>query len=87
MVVNAAGAWVGKIAKTIDLEVNVIPGKGTMVAVANRVLNTVVNRCKMPADGDIIVPVHTVAIIGTTDVQVADPDTFRHRTLGSAVDA
>ena len=76
IVVNASGAWVGKIAKTIGLEVNVIPGKGTMIAVANRVLNTVVNRCKMPADGDIIVPVHTVAIIGTTDVQVADPDSF-----------
>ena len=76
VVVNAAGAWVGKLAKTIGLEVNVIPGKGVMVAVANRVLNTVVNRCKMPADGDIIVPVHTVAIIGTTDVQVADPDHF-----------
>lgn len=76
MVVNAAGAWVGKIAKTIDVEVRVVPGKGTMVAIAHRVINTVVNRCKMPSDGDIIVPVHTVAIIGTTDVAVADPEHF-----------
>ncbi|MCB0203075.1 MAG: anaerobic glycerol-3-phosphate dehydrogenase subunit A, partial [Anaerolineae bacterium] len=31
-------------------------------------------RCKMPADGDILVPVHTVAIIGTTDERVTDPE-------------
>jgi glycerol-3-phosphate dehydrogenase len=43
----------------------------------HRALNTVVNRCKMPADGDIIVPVHTVAIIGTTDERVADPENLR----------
>lgn len=76
IVVNAAGALVGKIAQTIGIEIHVVPGKGTMVAIANRVLNTVVNRCKMPADGDIIVPVHTVAVIGTTDVRVSDPDHF-----------
>ena len=33
-----------------------------------------INRCKMPADGDILVPVHTVAVIGTTDERVADPE-------------
>jgi glycerol-3-phosphate dehydrogenase len=34
----------------------------------------VVNRCKRPADGDIIVPIRTVSVIGTTDTRVADPD-------------
>ncbi len=53
-----------------------MPGKGTMVAMNHRVLNTVVNRCKMPADGDIIVPIRTVAVIGTTDVHVPDPDVY-----------
>lgn len=76
LVVNASGAWAGKIAGSIGIDVHIIPGKGTMVAIAHRVLNTVVNRCKMPSDGDIIVPVHTVAIIGTTDVKVEDPDQF-----------
>jgi len=76
MVVNAAGAWAGKIAHTADLEVNVRAGKGTMIAASYRVVNTVVNRCKMPADGDIIVPAHTVAIIGTTDEGVPDPEHF-----------
>jgi glycerol-3-phosphate dehydrogenase len=76
MVVNAAGAWAGKVAETADLEVNVRAGKGTMVACNHRVVNTVVNRCKMPADGDIIVPIHTVAVIGTTDEAVPDPEHF-----------
>lgn len=76
MTVNASGAWAGKIAETIGIEVRVMAGKGTMVAINHRVLNTVVNRCKMPSDGDIIVPIHTVAVIGTTDVRVPDPEHF-----------
>ncbi len=75
-VLNAAGAWAGKIAALAGVTVTVVPGKGTMVAMNHRMLNTVVNRCKLPADGDIIVPIHTVAVIGTTDVHVPDPDVF-----------
>ena len=75
-IINAAGAWAGKIAELGGLKVTVVPGKGTMVAMNHRVLNTVVNRCKPPADGDIIVPIRTVAVIGTTDVHVPDPDVF-----------
>jgi glycerol-3-phosphate dehydrogenase len=75
-VVNAAGAWAGKIAGLAGVTVTVVPGKGTMVAVNHRMLNTVVNRCKLPADGDIIVPIRTVAVIGTTDVHVPDPDVY-----------
>ena len=76
MVVNASGAWAGKIAHTGGVEVNVQAGKGTMVALSYRVINTVVNRCKMPSDGDIIVPIHTVSVIGTTDEGVPDPEHF-----------
>ncbi|HAJ34627.1 MAG TPA: anaerobic glycerol-3-phosphate dehydrogenase subunit A [Chloroflexi bacterium] len=74
MTINASGAWAGKIAALAGIPVRVIPGKGVMVAVNHRLVNTVINRCKMPADGDILVPVHTVAIIGTTDERVADPE-------------
>jgi glycerol-3-phosphate dehydrogenase len=76
LVVNAAGAWAGKIAHSAELEVNVRAGKGTMIACNHRVVNTVVNRCKVPADGDIIVPIQTVAVIGTTDEGVPDPEHF-----------
>jgi glycerol-3-phosphate dehydrogenase len=77
MTINASGAWAGKLAAQAGIEVRVIPGKGTMVAMNHRIVNTVINRCKMPADGDILVPVHTVAVIGTTDEKVTDPELLR----------
>jgi glycerol-3-phosphate dehydrogenase len=77
MTINATGAWAGQIARMAGITVNVIPGKGTMIAMNHRVVNTVINRCKMPSDGDIIVPIHTVAVIGTTDEKVVDPENLR----------
>jgi glycerol-3-phosphate dehydrogenase len=74
VVVNAAGAWAGQIAELSGGRVNVLPGKGIMIAMNHRLVNTVINRCKPPADGDIIVPIRTVSVIGTTDSKVADPD-------------
>ena len=82
MVINAAGAWAGHLAALAGIEVNVIPGKGVMVAMNHRIVNTVLNRCKMPADGDIIVPIHTVAVIGTTDRTCDRPRTTAHRSRG-----
>jgi len=72
---NASGAWAAQIVKMAGIEgVGVIPGKGIMIAMNHRLVNTVVNRCTMPADGDILVPVRTVSVIGTTDIRAADPD-------------
>lgn len=76
IVVNASGVWAGKIAGLAGVKVHIIGSKGTMVAMNHRIVNTVINRCKMPSDGDILVPAHTVSIIGTTDVKITDPDTF-----------
>jgi len=45
-----------------------------MIAMNHRLVNTVINRCTMPADGDILVPIRTVSVIGTTDIGVTDPD-------------
>ncbi len=77
MVINATGAWAGQVAHMAGIDVTIIPGKGVMVAMNHRFVNTVLNRCKMPADGDIIVPVHTVCVVGTTDVKVIDPERLR----------
>src|SRR5215218_9018413 len=74
-VLNASGAWAGQIAAMAGIEgVEIIPGKGIMIAMNHRLVNTVINRCTMPADGDILVPIRTVSVIGTTDVRSADPD-------------
>jgi glycerol-3-phosphate dehydrogenase len=73
--VNATGAWAGRVADLAGIEgVRVLPGRGIMIAMNHRLVNTVVNRCQMPTDGDIIVPVRTVSVIGTTDVHTEDPD-------------
>src|SRR6478735_11717764 len=75
MVLNASGAWAGQIADMAGIEgVEIIPGKGIMIAMNHRLVNTVINRCTMPADGDILVPIRTVSVIGTTDIRAADPD-------------
>lgn len=74
MTINATGAWAGVVARMAGVRVDVIPGKGTMLAVNHRIINTVLNRCKLPDDGDIIVPIHTVSVLGTTDERVEDPE-------------
>jgi glycerol-3-phosphate dehydrogenase len=73
--INASGAWAAQIVRMAGIEgIGVIPGKGIMIAMNHRLVNTVVNRCTMPADGDILVPVRTISAIGTTDIRAADPD-------------
>jgi glycerol-3-phosphate dehydrogenase len=83
--VNASGAWAGRIATLAGVEgVRVFPGRGIMIAMNHRLVNTVINRCQMPADGDILVPIRTVSVIGTTDEHTEDPDD--HTVQQSEVD-
>jgi glycerol-3-phosphate dehydrogenase len=73
-VVNAAGAWAGEVGRMAGVPITMIAGKGVMVVMASRYVRGVVNACRKPADGDIIVPQHEVAILGTTSEQVDSPD-------------
>ena len=74
-VINAGGPWAGQIAGLAGChDVDVVPGRGVMVGMNHRLVNTVINRCVYPTDGDILVPVHTICVIGTTDTAVDDPD-------------
>ena len=75
-VVSCAGAWAGQIAAMVDVTVTMHPGKGTMLIFNQRMTDTVINRCHKSSDGDIMVPVHTVAILGTTEQRVEDPDRY-----------
>ena len=73
--VNATGAWAGQIAALAGIEgVHVRPGRGIMIAMNHRLVAQVVNRCQMPTDGDILVPIRTVSVIGTTDEHTENPD-------------
>jgi glycerol-3-phosphate dehydrogenase len=74
VLVNAAGPWAGRVAAAAGAQVPIALGKGAMLALATRPVHTILNRCKLPSDGDIIVPVGTVAVLGTTDEPVPVPE-------------
>jgi glycerol-3-phosphate dehydrogenase len=76
LVASAAGAWAGRIASLAGAALAMSPGKGTMLIFNQRMTDTVINRLHPPADGDIMVPVHSVAILGTTEMEVPDPDHY-----------
>ncbi|MFC4551276.1 MULTISPECIES: anaerobic glycerol-3-phosphate dehydrogenase subunit GlpA [Halorussus] len=75
-VVNATGAWAGRVGELAGVDVEVRPSKGAMVVMNCRQVDTVVNRCRPKGDADIVVPHETTAILGTTDVEVDDPEDY-----------
>jgi glycerol-3-phosphate dehydrogenase len=75
-VVNATGVWAGQLAAMADIDVEVRPSKGVMTVMNCRQVDTVVNRCVGKGDADIVVPHETTAILGTTDVEVDDPEDY-----------
>ena len=75
-VVNAAGAWAGEVASMAGLDVDMQPTRGVMVSVEYDGLGPVLNRCRDPDDGDIVVPHGSEAVLGTTSVPVNDPDDY-----------
>jgi glycerol-3-phosphate dehydrogenase len=75
-VVNATGAWAGQLAEHAGIEVAMRPTKGVMVAVPHDGIEPVLNRCRPPADGDIVVPHGSQVVLGTTSVEVDDPDDY-----------
>jgi glycerol-3-phosphate dehydrogenase len=75
-VVNAAGAWAGQVASMAGVDVEMAPARGVMVSVDYEGLGPVLNRCRDPDDGDIVVPHEGEAVLGTTSVPVSDPDDY-----------
>lgn len=70
IVVNAGGIWGHDIAKKAGITVNMLPAKGALLIFGHRVNNIVINRCRKPADADILVPGDTICLIGTTSSKV-----------------
>ena len=70
IVVNAGGIWGQKIAEYGDLKVRMFPAKGALLILGHRINNMVINRCRKPADADILVPGDTISLIGTTSTRV-----------------
>ena len=76
VVVNATGAWAGKIAALAGLSINMLYSKGSLLVTQNRLTHRVVNRLRPATDADILVPGGTVSILGTTSVRIHCPDTI-----------
>ncbi len=69
-VVNAAGIWGQQIAEYADLSIKMFPAKGSLLIMDYRINSMVLNRCRKPADADILVPGDTISLIGTTSKKV-----------------
>ncbi|WP_086868091.1 anaerobic glycerol-3-phosphate dehydrogenase subunit A [Kosakonia pseudosacchari] len=79
VVVNAAGIWGQRIAEYADLSIRMFPAKGALLILDHRINQHVINRCRKPADADILVPGDTISLIGTTSTHIdyADIDNLR----------
>ncbi|TYL40677.1 glycerol-3-phosphate dehydrogenase [Natronococcus pandeyae] len=75
-VVNAAGPYAASIADQVGASVDLHPTRGVMVSVEYDELEPVLNRCRDPDDGDIIVPHDDEVVLGTTSVPVDDPEEY-----------
>jgi glycerol-3-phosphate dehydrogenase len=73
MVVNAAGAWAGQVAALAGVRLDLFLSKGALLVAGNRIVKRVINRCRLPGSGDILVPGGPVTLLGTTSVTVDDP--------------
>jgi glycerol-3-phosphate dehydrogenase len=58
------------------VEVEMRPTSGVMVSVDYPDLGPVLNRCRDPDDGDIVIPHDDQAVLGTTSNVVDDPDDY-----------
>ncbi len=70
LVINAAGIWGFRMAELAGVKVNMFPSKGSLIIFGHRVNNMVINRCRKPADADILVPGDTISLIGTTSTRI-----------------
>lgn len=74
IVVNAGGIWSHGIALKAGIKINMFPAKGALLIFGHRVNNKVINRCRKPGDGDILVPGDTISLIGTTSSRIPYED-------------
>jgi len=75
-VINATGPWADKVGAMAGVDFAMKPTKGVMLSVEYEDLGPVLNRCREPSDGDIIIPHEGEAVLGTTSVEVENPDEY-----------
>ena len=86
VVVNAAGIWGQRIAEYADLRIAMFPAKGSLLILDHRINRQVINRCRKPADADILVPGDTISLIGTTSEHIPYAEIDDNRVTTAEVD-
>jgi glycerol-3-phosphate dehydrogenase len=74
LVINAGGGWAEKVAELAGVRVPLRCDKGTLLVLNHRLSTRVINRCRKPGDGDILVPAGPVCILGTSSITVPGPE-------------
>ncbi len=86
IVVNATGIWGQGLARMAGVTVKMFPTRGSLLIFGHRINNMVINRCRKPADADILVPGDTVSLIGTTSAHIAYSELDDLRVTADEVD-
>jgi len=75
-IINATGAWANQILKLAGLHIRMALSKGSLLITNQRLTHRVINRCRQPSDGDIVVPNETVSVLGTTSIRLGEIERF-----------
>lgn len=76
-IINSSGAWAGEIAALAGVPIDMVFSKGSMMVTFSRLSARVINRLRLPTDGDILVPGGSVSVLGTTSVRIPDLEDIR----------
>lgn len=86
VVINACGIWGAHVAELAGVRINMFPAKGALLIFGHRVNSVVINRCRKPADADILVPGDTISLIGTTSSRIPYEDIDKNEVTPEEVD-
>ena len=86
VVINACGIWGAHVAEMAGVKINIFPAKGALLIFGHRVNSVVINRCRKPADADILVPGDTISLIGTTSSRIPYEDIDKNDVTPEEVD-
>jgi glycerol-3-phosphate dehydrogenase len=77
LTVLAAGGWTKELAAQAGVTVNLALSKGSLIIANRRFCDRVINRCRKPGDGDLLIPNGPTSIIGTTSLDAPSADGLR----------
>lgn len=86
VIINACGIWGAHVAELAGVRINMFPAKGALLIFGHRVNSVVINRCRKPADADILVPGDTISLIGTTSSRIPYEDIDKNEVTPEEVD-